>query len=74
MKICQSLILDKIENEVKENALYSVICDECTDSANQEQLSVSVRYVANDKVKESFIGLLELSDGVTGESTLKSIR
>ena len=56
LKICQSLILDKIENEVRENALYSVICDECTDGANQEQLSVSVRYVAIDKVKESSIG------------------
>ena len=40
---------------------------ECTDSANQQQLSVSVQYVANDKVKESFIGFFELSDGGTGE-------
>jgi len=67
LKICQSLILNKIESEVKENALYSVIYDECTDCANQEQLSVSVQYVANDKVKKSFVGFFELSDGVTGE-------
>ena len=40
------------------NALYSVICDERTDSANQEQLSVSVRYVANDRVTKSFVGFL----------------
>ena len=73
LKICQSHILDKIENEVRENALYSVICDECTDCANQEQLSVSVRYVANDKVKEPFIGFFELSDGVTGESIAVTI-
>ena len=55
LKICQSLILSKIET------LY-VICNECTDSANQEQLSVSVRYVANDRAMESFVGFFELSD------------
>ena len=59
--------MDKIENEVKKNALYLVICDKCTGSANQEQISVSVQYVANDNVKESFIGFFELSNGVTGE-------
>ena len=73
LKICQSLILSKIENKVKENALYSVICDECTDSANQEQFSVSVRYVANDRVIESFVGFFELSDTVTGESIARAI-
>jgi len=60
LKIFQSLILDKLENEVKENALYSVICDDCTYSANHDQLSVSVQYVANEE-------FFELSDGVTGE-------
>ena len=56
LKIYQSFILRKIET------LYSVICNECTDSANQEQLSVSVRYVANDRAMESFVGFFELSD------------
>ena len=52
------IILSKIENEVKENVLYSLICDECTDSTNQEQLSVSVPYVANDRVMESLLCFL----------------
>ena len=43
IKLCRSLILSKVGNEVKESELYSIICDECTDGANQEQLSLSVR-------------------------------
>ena len=35
ISLCRSLILAKIGNEVKENGLFSVICDECTDSANK---------------------------------------
>jgi len=47
---------------------FSIICDECTDIANQEQLSLSVRYVAREKVCESFVGYFELDEGVTGEA------
>ena len=48
--------------------LYSIICDECTDSSNKEQLSLSVRYVADAQIHESFVGFFELDEGVTGES------
>ena len=48
IKLCRSLTLSKIGNEVKQNELYSIICDECTDGANKEQLSLSVRYMVND--------------------------
>ena len=53
---------------MKENELYSIICDECTDSSNREQLSLSVRYVADMRVQESFLGFIELDSGVTGEA------
>ena len=53
---------------MKENELYSIICDECTDSSNREQLSLSVRYVADMMVQESFLGFIELDSGVTGEA------
>ena len=35
ISICGSLILEKIGDELKENGLFTVICDECTDSANK---------------------------------------
>ena len=46
ISISGSLILEKIGEE---NGLFTVICDECTDSANKEQLSLSIRYVANER-------------------------
>lgn len=53
---------------MEECGVFSIICDECTDIANQEQLSLSVRYVAREKVCESFVGYFELDEGVTGEA------
>ena len=67
ISICGSLILEKIGDEIKENGLFTVICDECTDSANKKQLSLSVWYVANERICKSFVGFFELSEGVTGE-------
>ena len=73
IKLCRSLILCKVGAEVKENGLSSIICDECTDGANQEQLSLPVRYVANNKVGESSVGFFELSERVTGEAIANDI-
>ena len=73
IKLCRSLILSKVGAEVKENGLYSIICDGCTDSANREQLSLSVCYVANDKVCKSFVVFFALNEGVTGEAIANDI-
>ena len=54
--------------DVKESGVFSKICDECTDIANQEQLSLLVRYVVREKVCESFIGFFEWDEGVSGEA------
>ncbi len=73
ISICKSLILQKIAEDVKESKLYSIICDECTDSANSEQLSLSVRYVVKEQVHESFLDFFELEHGVTGEAVATTI-
>lgn len=44
-------------------SFFPVICDECTDSSNKEQLSISMRYVANEEIQESFLGVFELNEG-----------
>jgi hypothetical protein len=54
--------------DVKENCMYSIICDECSDASNKEQLSLSIRYVRDDQVRESFMGFYELAEGVTGKA------
>ena len=48
--------------------VFSIICNECTDIANQEELPLSVRYVVRVKVCESFIGFFELDEGVSGKA------
>ena len=62
--------MQKIAKDVDESGVFSIICDECADIPNQEQLSLSVRYVVREKVCESFIGFFELDDRVSGEATV----
>jgi len=73
ISICKHLIWEKLSRQVAESGFFSVICDECTDSSNKEQLSLSVRYVANDQVCESFVGFFELNEGVTGRAIATTI-
>ena len=73
ISICRSIILEKICEEVKESGIYSIIGDECTDSGNKEQLSLLVRYVSNEEIRESFLGFFELDSGVTGKALAHTI-
>ena len=74
ISICRVLILRKIAADVKDNQLFSIICDECTDSANQEQLPLSICYVAKGQTQESFLGYFELAEGTTGEAIASTIQ
>lgn len=57
----------------KMGCMFSVICDECTDSANKEQLSLLIWYVANERICESFVGFFELNEEVTCEAIAGTI-
>ena len=35
--------------------MYSIICDECTDDSDKEQLSLSVSFVADEKIYEAYL-------------------
>ena len=65
--------MQKIAEDVKKSGVFTVICDECTDCSNQEQLSFSIRYVSSEKVCESFVGFYELDKGTTGEAIAETI-
>ena len=47
-----------------------IIADEATDSANEEQLSISVCFVEDGIPCEKFLGFHECRSGVTGEAKL----
>ena len=46
--ICGELLWNKILTDVKVAQFFSVIADEGTDVANNEQLSISLRYLNDD--------------------------
>ena len=45
-----------------------MIVDEATDSANDEQLLISIRFVGNNTPNEKFLGFYKCRSGVTGEA------
>ena len=71
--ICGDLLRNKILKEVREAQFFSVIADEATDVANDEQLSISVRYVNDTGPQERFLGFHECQAGVSGEAIAKGI-
>lgn len=58
--------------EVQQTKLYSIIADKVTDVANKEELSLVLRYVLNNEVKEVFVDFIEV-ERITGEVLAKSI-
>ena len=67
---------DSIQNdiiaEVKQAKFYSVIADEVTDTANKEELSLSLRFVFNGRVKEVFVDFVEV-ERITGQVLAQAI-
>ena len=61
-----------IIEEVKRSKYYTVIADEVTDASNKEQLSIVLRYVQVDVIKEVFVGFIYV-ERVTGESLANAI-
>ena len=45
-----------------------MIADEVTGSPNDEQLSISIRFVGNSAPNDKFLGFHECCSGVTGEA------
>jgi len=68
--ICGDIIRSKILQRVR---FFSIIADEATDSANDEQLSISIRFVENGSPQEKFVGFHECQSGVTGEAIASDI-
>ena len=71
--ICGNIIREKILHKIRAAKFYSVIADEATDAANDEQLSISIRFVDGYSPQEKFLGFNECTSGVTGEAIASDI-
>lgn len=59
----------RILDDVRKAVFYSIIADEAVDSANDEQLAVSIRYVHSSAIpQELFLGCSECVLGVKGQA------
>ena len=73
MVLDYTIIWNKILHRIREAQFFSLIADEATDSANDEQLSISIRFVENGSPQEKFVGFHECQAGVTGEAIASDI-
>ena len=62
-----TVIRSDILKEVKKSKYYSIMADEITDLSNKEQLSLCVRYVTDETVKEMFLDFIEV-ERITGKA------
>ena len=73
IEICGDIIRDKILAKICQARYYSVIADEATDASNDEQLSISIRYVNDGKATEVFVAFHKCVTGVTGRAIADNI-
>lgn len=59
IECCKNFIIEKIINEVNESKFYSIIFDETTDISHVSQMSLILRYVHNNIVKENFVAFID---------------
>jgi len=58
--------------EVKQAKFYSVIADEVTDTANKEELSLSLGFIFDGRVKEVFVDFVVV-ERITGQVLAQAI-
>ena len=71
--VCGDIIQNKILQRIQNALFFSVITDEATNAAYDEQLSISIRFVENGVPLEKFLCFHECKSGVTGEAIAKDI-
>ncbi|KAL4101250.1 hypothetical protein QTP88_021270 [Uroleucon formosanum] len=63
IKAASNLTLRKIVKEVNLGSnIFSLIVDEARDESKIEQMSVCIRYIYDSKIKERFLGFIELNE------------
>eukprot|EP00731_Ephydatia_muelleri_P012055 Em0006g949a len=57
--ICGDLLLNAILKKVRTTRFFSIIADEATDAANDEQLSICIRFVDGEAIADNILTKLE---------------
>ena len=74
INLCGRMIQKSILSAVQSSPFYSVIADEASDAANDEQLAISLRFFTeNGEPQEKFLSFVECLSGVSGEALASSI-
>ena len=70
IEICNNIIRETILKEIRAARYFSIMVDEATDAANDEQLTVSLRYVHPNtrRIEERFVAFSECVTGVSGKA------
>ena len=77
IQVAGGKIRTEILEEVKQAKFYSIIADEVTDVSNKEELSLVIRYVHEEQVREVFVDFVEverITGQVLGETILRWLR
>ena len=66
LQVTGDKIRSEILEEVKQAKFYSIIADEVTDISNKEELSLVIRYLHEEQVREVFVDFVEV-ERITGQ-------
>lgn len=69
--LMSSHILRSLSKKIRDSGCFTLMCDECTDISNKEQLTICIRWVNENH--ENFIGLYQVND-ITAETLTNSIK
>ena len=75
LKVMALSVLREISNAIQESSFYSIMCDECTDASNKEQLVICIRWISNSdlEVHEDVIGLYAI-DNISASTIVHVIK
>ena len=68
-------VLQDVLQSIDESSFYSIMCDECMEASNKEQLVICIRWIGNKdlEVHEDVIGLYVVAD-ISVATIVKSIK
>ena len=72
IKSAGTVIQNKILDKVSEAKFFSLLVDETTDLSKEEQMTICLRYVSDNKIREDFIDYVSVDD-MTGEGLANAI-
>ncbi|XP_011687075.1 PREDICTED: 52 kDa repressor of the inhibitor of the protein kinase-like [Wasmannia auropunctata] len=74
IECCKEEIQNHILARVKKVRAYSILFDETTDVAHIEQISLSLRYIHEENIREDFLTFADIYDSIREEDIKKNKR